>query len=130
LKKVNLARACSAIIVLPIAFALVTFFVQNRHDVSLSLWPLSLQFSIPLSAIMLVILIVGVIWGGLAAWLTAGKNRRQGRKATRRADQTENDNRLLKSQIAQLEKTTQKIRAASKNDLTDPSLTLPPSNAA
>ena len=126
----KLAKACSLAIVIPVALVLVTFFVQNRHDVLLSFWPLSLRIHVPLATIMLGMLMIGVTWGGLAAWITAGKSRRRGREALRRTNQAEVTNRLLKEQVSRLEKNAQELNAANAPNVVEPSLILPPTNAA
>ena len=43
-----------------------------------------------------------VIWGGVAAWLTAGKARHRARQATHRAEIAERDARQLEEQISDL----------------------------
>ena len=56
---------------------LVTFAVVNRGPVTIDFWPLPMDMQAPLSAMIMLSLIVGVIWGGVASWLAAGTGRKR-----------------------------------------------------
>src|SRR5436853_6704191 len=67
------------------ALVLVLFAVANREIVTVSFDPFDAahparQFSLPLFALMFILLIAGVIVGGCAAWLRQGKWRRRARR--------------------------------------------------
>src|SRR5580658_2156194 len=74
-------RLVVAIILLPIAVALVGFAVANRHPVVVSFDPFDAvdpdhSATVPLYLLAFGVLIAGVMLGGIAAWLEQGKWRR------------------------------------------------------
>ena len=48
-------------------------------------------------------LVLGVVWGSVASWLTAGARRRRAREVSRRADQAEAEIAALKDRVRLLE---------------------------
>ncbi len=72
-------------------FVIVSFAFANFDYVSLDLWPLAFSLSVPLSVLILGSLFLGVLIGGLAVWLSAGRTRRRARQARRRADELERE---------------------------------------
>ena len=77
--------------VLPFAAVLVLFAVANRAPVPLSLDPFSpdapaLLLRPPLFVIAFAALALGVLLGGIAAWLAQGKHRRAERRYRREAN--------------------------------------------
>ena len=79
-----------ALILFPVAILVVLLAVANRGPVTLSLDPFSreapeIAFTIPLFAIILGSVMVGIVIGGLAAWLAQGKHRRAERQYKREA---------------------------------------------
>lgn len=87
-----LRRIVWLLIALPAGLLLVTLAVANRHDVRLSLDPFRpeapvLSLVLPFYVYLFGVLIVGVLLGGLAMWLSQGRWRRtartQGRAAAR-----------------------------------------------
>jgi uncharacterized integral membrane protein len=71
----------TAIIVVPLAVIIIGFAVANRQTVTVSFDPFSATSpayaaTLPLYLLIFVILIVGVIVGGVAAWLRQAKWRR------------------------------------------------------
>ena len=87
----------------PLAVAIILFSVSNRADITLHMWPLPGMVEIPMFAVVLTSLALGIIWGGAAAWLAAGKSRRRAREATHRAEQAERDARHAGERISELE---------------------------
>src|SRR5881396_1002497 len=79
-------KIVTALVLVPLAIAFITFAVANRQIVVVSLdlfdqaHP-AIAISLPLFALILVFIIGGVVVGGVAAWLKQSKWRR----ATRRA---------------------------------------------
>lgn len=76
------------IVLVPIAVALVAFAVANRQSVVVSLDPFGADppvfaLSAPLSVVLLVTLVIGVIIGGLATWVGQGRWRRAARRKDR-----------------------------------------------
>jgi hypothetical protein len=85
-----LRRAAWLLLALPAAIVLITLAVSNRHGVRLILDPFRpddpvLSLVLPLYAYLLAALILGVILGGAAAWMTQGRWRRVARRRTAEA---------------------------------------------
>src|ERR1700712_3021951 len=76
------------IILLPVAIIVVLLAVANRHPVLVSLDPFSseapeISLTVPLFAIIFAAVILGVVIGGIGAWLAQSENRRERRQALR-----------------------------------------------
>jgi uncharacterized membrane protein YidH (DUF202 family) len=87
-----LRKIVAALILVPLALVIIAFAVANRQIVTLSLDPFSSRapaaaLTLPLFGLIIVILIVGVIVGGFAAWLGQGKWRRSARRLEREVDE-------------------------------------------
>jgi len=102
----------------PLAVAIVLFSVSNRTDITLRIWPLPGTIDVPLFAIVLICLGAGIIWGGLAAWLAAGKSRKRAREANRRAEQAERDARFASERVSELEAEAKSAAGASSTAVT------------
>ncbi len=79
-----------AMFLFPIAIIVVLLAVANRGPVTLSLDPFSreapeIAFTVPLFALIFGAVMLGVILGGMAAWLAQGKHRRAERRYKREA---------------------------------------------
>lgn len=77
-------RLVQILIALPLAVLIIAFSVANREPVRVSFDPFgsgdaALSVSIPLFLLVLGCLLVGVLVGGSAAWLSQGKWRRRAR---------------------------------------------------
>lgn len=68
---------------LVVAFIVVTFVVQNRQEVEVSLWPLPFVKPAPLFAIIIACVLVGFVLGAFSAWLSAGGARKRARELAR-----------------------------------------------
>jgi uncharacterized integral membrane protein len=78
-------KILTAIIVVPLAIVIVAFAVANRQTVMVSFDPFSstapaYAVTLPMFAVILLVLILGVLIGGFAAWLRQGKWRRSARR--------------------------------------------------
>jgi len=96
-----LRKILTAIVVIPLALILIVFAVANRHAVTVSLDPFAsrepaVALTLPLFALMFVVLIVGVLIGGAATWLRHGRWRGMSRRA-------EAELRNLRAKIAAVE---------------------------
>ncbi len=81
-----LRKIVMALILVPLAVALIAFAVANRRPVLISFDPFDLAhpafaLELPLFAVLLALLLGGVVVGGAAAWLRQGKWRRAARLA-------------------------------------------------
>ncbi len=80
-----------ALILVPIGFLVILLAIANREDVTISFDPFStvdplLAYSLPLWLALFAALVLGVIVGGIAAWLVQSKHRRAERQYKREAD--------------------------------------------
>ena len=80
-----LRKIVTAVIVVPLVVIIVAFAVANRQAVTISFDPLSATnpayvITLPLFLAVFVVLILGVIIGGIAAWLGQGGWRRTARR--------------------------------------------------
>ena len=78
-------KIVTTIIVVPLAAVIIAFAVANRQAVTVSFDPFSATApayaaTLPLFAVIFAVLILGVLIGGIAAWLGQGKWRRSARK--------------------------------------------------
>ena len=81
-------KIIAAIILVPLAVVIVAFAVANRQTVTVSLDPFSAEhpaasLTLPLFALVIVLLFLGVLIGGIAAWLRQSKWRRTARRLER-----------------------------------------------
>ena len=77
-------KIATALVLVPLAIALIVFAVANREIVAVSLDPFdpaqpALSVRMPLFMLIFVFLITGVVLGGFAAWLRQGRHRRASR---------------------------------------------------
>ena len=85
----NLIRKIiAAIVLVPLAVVIIAFAVANRQIVTVSLDPFSAEHpaasvTLPLFALVIVLLVLGVLIGGIAAWLRQSKWRRTARRLER-----------------------------------------------
>ena len=82
-----LRKIVTWIIIIPVAAAIIAFAVANRQTVTVSFDPFSSAApayvaTLPLFAILFAVLILGVLVGGIAAWI----GQRKWRRAARRLD--------------------------------------------
>jgi uncharacterized integral membrane protein len=80
-----LRKIVTAVIVIPPAVVFIAFAVANRQAVTVSFDPFSSMspayaVTLPLFAVIFVVLILGVLIGGIAAWIGQSKWRRTARK--------------------------------------------------
>jgi uncharacterized integral membrane protein len=64
----------------------VVFAVVNRAPITLNLWPLPYVAEAPLYLVLIATLALGVIAGGVAAWLGGARWRRRARDAARESE--------------------------------------------
>jgi uncharacterized integral membrane protein len=81
-------KIIAAVILAPLAVIIIAFAVANRQIVTVSLDPFSAEhpaasLTLPLFALVIVLLIIGVLIGGIAAWLRQSKWRRTARRLER-----------------------------------------------
>ena len=86
-----LRKIVAALILVPLAIVIIAFAVANRQDVTVSFDPFNAahpaaSVTLPLFALLIVVLILGVVIGGAASWLRHGRWRRTARRLERETD--------------------------------------------
>jgi uncharacterized integral membrane protein len=113
-----LRKIVTAIIVIPLLIVVVGFAVANRQVVTVSFDPFSsanpaYAVTLPLFIIIFVLLIIGVIIGGVAAWMRQASWRRSARR--------------LDAQVRDLHNEIDAMRSSARpNEPQQPPLVLPP----
>ncbi len=100
------------IVAVSFAAFIALFSLANRTAVELDLWPLALKQDVPVFALMLGCVAFGILWGGFAAWLSAGAARKRARTATRRAEAAEADLHQAEERSIRLEQDLKALRAS------------------
>ena len=80
-----LRRIVMVLILVPLAIVIIAFAVANRQIVTVSFDPFSAaepaaSMTLPLFALIILLLIIGVLIGGVAAWLRQSKWRNSARR--------------------------------------------------
>jgi uncharacterized integral membrane protein len=81
-------RIVAVLILVPLAVIIVAFAVANRQIVTISFDPFSTaqpaaSLTLPLFALIILVLILGVVVGGMAGWLRHGGWRRTAKRLER-----------------------------------------------
>ncbi|MGD0025977.1 MAG: LapA family protein [Xanthobacteraceae bacterium] len=100
-----LRKIVTALILVPLAVVIIAFAVANRQIVTVSLDPFSADqpaaaVTMPLFALIIALLILGVLIGGVAAWLRQSKWRRTARRLEREVSD-------LRSEVDALKRTAE-----------------------
>ncbi|HVI27851.1 LapA family protein [Hansschlegelia sp.] len=89
-------RFLAGLIGIPLALVIVLFAVANRQAVVVGFDPFSpdapvLSVTLPLFAVILISLMIGVLVGGVASWSRQGKWRREARRRRSEVSRLENE---------------------------------------
>ena len=108
----------AAFILVPLAVVIVAFAVANRRIVTVSLDPFSAEHpaasvTLPLFGLIIVLLIVGVLIGGIAAWLRQARWRRTARRLEREVGE-------LRTEIDEFKRTAGIIAGSGLPDRAEP----------
>ena len=87
------------VITLPLAIVLVVFAVNNRETFEVDLWPLGLVVAWPMFIYVFVGVMVGLLLGGLFAWMSAGTTRRIARERKARIRELESRVRTMQGRL-------------------------------
>jgi uncharacterized integral membrane protein len=93
-----------ALVLVPVALAIVLFSVANRASVQVSFDPISLDnpvlaYQVPLFAVVLLALALGVLIGGFASWIGQGRHRKAARRNRKEAETLRNETQMLRSAV-------------------------------
>jgi hypothetical protein len=122
-----LRKIVTALILIPLAVVVIALAVANRQPVLVSFDPFdqlhpAMARALPLYQLMLLLLVVGVVVGGVAAWTRQGKWRRAARLADAQARELRAEVDRLR-RLAPVELTP--VPAPAPGDQT-PRLSVPP----
>jgi len=78
-----LRKWLARLIWVPLALMGGVFAIANRQTVTVSLWPLPWEASLPLFLVLLAVLLLGLMAGGLIVWLGGHRYRATARQQTR-----------------------------------------------
>ena len=86
-----MAGFIKALILVPVGFVIILLAIANRSPITISFDPFSdadplLAVSAPLWLVLFIALAIGVLIGGVAAWLVQGKHRKLERQYKRECD--------------------------------------------
>jgi uncharacterized integral membrane protein len=94
-------RYLKLLLILPLAIVIVGLAVINRGAVKLTYWPQQLggelSLTLPLFAVLMLALMVGVVLGSMATWLAQGSHRRAERQYRREAERLKTEAERLKA---------------------------------
>ncbi len=117
-------RILSWIIMIPFALVVIVFSAVNRDLVTLNLWPLPNEITVPVFTLVLAVFIFGFLWGGIVAWVSAGAQRRRARNSQWRAETAERELRSLTNKLQERERELQDVKGnASGEDNNVPAIT-------
>ena len=99
-----LRKIIAALILIPAALVIVLFAVANRAPVGVSLDPFAgdppmFGVSVPLFLLVLVVLVLGVILGGISAWMGQSRWRRRARRLSAELKASRAENEALRRQV-------------------------------
>lgn len=83
-------KLLSWLITLPIIAVIASFVFSNRAEVTLTFWPFDYQFMLPVYAVALLSLFVGVIMGAVIAWIGTLRYRFEARRLRKELAAREN----------------------------------------
>lgn len=100
-----MVRFLKALIILPVAVLVVLLAVANRAPVQISLDPFSQEApefaaEVPLYLVIFGAVVVGVLIGGVAAWLAQSKHRRARRQYRREAQHLKVETERMRAHAA------------------------------
>lgn len=109
-------RFLTWLIMIPFALVVIVFSAVNRELVSLDLWPLPHEVTVPVFTLVLAVFIFGFLWGGIVAWVSASSSRHQARNAKWRADKAERELRSLSNKLDDRERELRKVQRDDESD--------------
>lgn len=109
-------RILSWLIMIPFALVVIVFSAVNRDLITLDLWPLPNEITVPLFTLVLAVYIFGFLFGAIVAWVSAGAQRRKARNALWRAETAERELRSMKSTLHDRERELKDVKDSIEND--------------
>ena len=99
-----LRKIVAALLLIPLALVIVLFAVANRSPVTISLDPFAgdppmFAVAVPLFLLVLMVLILGVIVGGMSAWMRQSRWRSRARRLGAELKAARAENESLRRQL-------------------------------
>ncbi|KAB1073237.1 lipopolysaccharide assembly protein LapA domain-containing protein [Methylobacterium planeticum] len=118
-------RFLKGLVLLPIAILVVLLAVANRDAVRLSFDPFSpeapvFSLTLPLYAVLFVAVALGVVVGGIGAWLGQGETRRKARERRREIRRLEGETARLKTYAPETQASSYGTLAGNRTALPAP----------
>lgn len=109
----------SILVGLPLALFIVLFAVANRQGVTLAFDPFApdtpaLSVTLPLFAVVLISVMIGVLVGGAASWLRQGKWRKEARRRREQVDALEAETEQARREAAAARRAVSALPAPSR----------------
>jgi uncharacterized integral membrane protein len=100
-----LRKVFTAIVVIPLLVIVVGFAVANRQAVTISFDPFSATqpayaITLPLFVVIFILVILGVVIGGIAAWLRQNSWRRSARRLDAEVRALRDEMRMMRTKVA------------------------------
>ena len=105
-------RRISWIVTLPLMAVVIVLSIFNRAPVTIDLWPLGEQVTLPLSFLVLGGIFVGFLAGALIMWISASRGRRRAREAKFRSSHLEREVIRLQREVDRAKQQTPPTPAA------------------
>ena len=101
---------------IPFALVVIVFSAVNRDLISLDLWPLPNEITVPVFTLVLAVFIFGFLFGAIVAWVSAGAQRRKARNGIWRAETAERELRSLKNTLHDRERELRDVKESIESD--------------
>jgi len=105
-------RIFSWIVAAPIVILVLWFAVSNLGPITLRLWPLPVDLTIPIAVLTLIQLFIGFLLGAIVTWIGDRHRRRQNRLLNRRNAELEQSLATARAQAAEAERKLAEMRSA------------------
>ncbi|MEQ8347041.1 MAG: lipopolysaccharide assembly protein LapA domain-containing protein [Sneathiellaceae bacterium] len=112
------------LIFLPLAVVVIALSVVNRDPVTFSIG-FGSAWQVPLFLLLLAGALLGILFGGIGAWLAGGNGRRRGRHARAEAATTRDELENLRRKNAALAAELERARGPHADDGGAPALAAP-----
>jgi len=105
-------RILSWIVAAPIVILVLWFAVSNLGPITLRLWPLPFDLTIPIAVLTLIQLFIGFLLGAIVTWIADRHRRRENRLLNRRNTELEQSLAATRKQATDAEKKLADTRPA------------------
>lgn len=85
------------LVAVPVLVVTAFFVITNRAEVTVGLWPLTVDIRLPLWALILASLYLGFMIGAIAAWAAGHRHRARAREAQAEAHRLESELERLRA---------------------------------